>query len=589
MRDEDKSREQLINELIALRQSSDQTQKIEHNLNKTNTLLKLFNQKTNRKEYLDAVIMLLKRWIDCRCTGIRVLHEDGFIPYESFVGYSQEFLESENWLLVENNQCACIRVILEKPEPQDAICITNGGSFCCNNTIKFVCEMSAKEQSRFRGKCLEVGFKSVAIIPIRYLDRVLGVIHLADEREGKFPIEFVEFIEKVAPLIGEAMYRFNLEDELKHKNDNLEKLVEERAKELKDANEKLKRDITEQKRLEEELKIEKQRLNYLMDSLPGDVILISPDYIIKYVNANAQLKYGDPNNRTCYEYAFGRKERCVKCDINRVFINQENCYWEITKPDDQIFAVYASPFCDIDGSPMAIKISYNITSVKKTETEIKRLSKLNLIGEMAAGIAHEIRNPMTTVKGFLQFLGRKEHYNQDKEYFNLMIEELNRANSIITEFLSLAKNKLVELKMLDLNFIIKALSPLIHSDALLKDKYINLELENIPKLLLDDKEIRQLILNIVRNGIEAMTNGEYLTIKTYIDGHDVVFSVQDRGRGIHANIIDKIGTPFFSTKDNGTGLGLATCYSIANRHNAAIDFDTGSEGTTFYVRFKVSV
>jgi len=229
------------------------SKQIENELSRINTLLKLFIQKTNRKAYLDEVLILLQEWINCRGTGIRVLNEDGYIPYESFVGFSPEFMESENWLFVKNNQCICMRVILEKPEPQDAICITHGGSFFCNNTIKFVCEMSAKEQSRFRGKCLEVGFKSVAIIPIRYLDKVLGVIHLADEKEGKFSLEFAEFIEKVAPLIGEAMYRFNLEDELRHKNDNLEKLVQERTKELKHVNDKLKCDITEQKLASEKL------------------------------------------------------------------------------------------------------------------------------------------------------------------------------------------------------------------------------------------------------------------------------------------------------------------------------------------------
>ena len=237
----------------------------EEELKKTNRLLKLFIQETTRKKYLDAVVMLLQEWINCHCTGIRVLNEVRDITYESYGGFCQEFWESENSLCVKNNQYVRTKVIIENPELQDAIRMTNAGSFYCNNTIKFVSEMSAQEQSRFRGKCGELGFKSVAIIPIRYHDRALGVIHFADEKEGKLTLELIQFIEKIAPLVGEAMYRFNLEDELRYQNDNLEKLVEERTKELKHANEKLKRDIMEQKRLEEELRKANQKVTDILD------------------------------------------------------------------------------------------------------------------------------------------------------------------------------------------------------------------------------------------------------------------------------------------------------------------------------------
>ncbi|MDP4161364.1 MAG: ATP-binding protein, partial [Bacillota bacterium] len=109
-----------------------------------------------------------------------------------------------------------------------------------------------------------------------------------------------------------------------------------------------------------------------------------------------------------------------------------------------------------------------------------------------------------------------------------------------------------------------------------------------PDLLLNDKEIRQLLLNLIQNGLESMDTGGCLDIKTFVEGGEVVLKVRDQGNGISHEQLEKIGTPFFTTKANGTGLGLATCYSIANRHNATIKIDTGPEGSTFYVRFKVS-
>ena len=228
--------------------------------------------------------------------------------------------------------------------------------------------------------------------------------------------------------------------------------------------------------------------------------------------------------------------------------------------------------------------------LKKIEKEMAHLDRLNLIAQMAASIAHEIRNPMTTVRGFLQMLGGKKEYANNKEYFNLMIEELDRANSIITEFLSLAKNKaLEELKINNLKLVVETLFPLLQADAMMTDKNIHMELEDVPDLLLDEKEIRQMVLNLVRNGLETMSPGGNLTIRLYREGNEIVLAVQDQGKGISPDILDKIGTPFITTKDNGTGLGLATCYSIAARHNAKVNIQSNSTGTTFFVRFKVNL
>jgi len=170
--------------------------------------------------------------------------------------------------------------------------------------------------------------------------------------------------------------------------------------------------------------------------------------------------------------------------------------------------------------------------------------------------------------------------------FTIMIEELDRANSIITEFLSLAKNKVLTLKLTNLNTIIHALFPLIQANAVAADKLVKLELTKLNDIMLDEKEIRQLILNLVHNGLEAMKPKGILTIKTYMESSHIVLAVQDQGRGINPEIIEKLGTPFVTTKENGTGLGVAICYGITDRHHATIDVQTSSKGTTFYIRFK---
>ena len=146
----------------------------------------------------------------------------------------------------------------------------------------------------------------------------------------------------------------------------------------------------------------------------------------------------------------------------------------------------------------------DITDRVLFEHELSRLDRLNLIGEMAAGIAHEIRNPMTTVYGFLQ-VAKENQISSD--IIELMLDELNRANSIITEFLNLAKNKVSDKKMQNLNTIIEALFPLIQAEAMRASKQVVLQLSSCVDMFIDEKEIRQLILNIALNGLDAMSAG----------------------------------------------------------------------------------
>lgn len=232
-----------------------------------------------------------------------------------------------------------------------------------------------------------------------------------------------------------------------------------------------------------------------------------------------------------------------------------------------------------------ICLDIDMTQRKLFEKELARLDRLNLVGEMAASISHEVRNPMTTVRGFLQLLSEKPECLQYRDYYKLMIQELDRANSIITEFLSLAKDKPIKLRKVNLNAVIRAIEPLIEANAMILNQNVRIIKKRTPKLRLDEKEIRQLILNLIRNAMEAMDSGGYLTIKTYCVENQVILSVGDDGPGIDPTILDKLGTPFITTKPSGTGLGLPVCYSIALRHAAAIEVNTDKTGTTFLVKF----
>ncbi|MBP2632438.1 MAG: sasA 14 [Firmicutes bacterium] len=227
----------------------------------------------------------------------------------------------------------------------------------------------------------------------------------------------------------------------------------------------------------------------------------------------------------------------------------------------------------------------DITDRKELEQVAAQFDRMDMAGNMAATVAHEIRNPMTTVLGYLQWLGKKEKYKSDKEKFQIMMDELYRGNGIIREYLSLSNQKLVDFKQASLNKILEALYPLLEADACAKKVKIKLEIADIPELLLDQNEIRQLVLNIVRNGVEAMPNGGELTLGTKLENNEVLLFISDQGTGIDEEVLKKVGTPFFTTKPFGTGLGLSICYRIANRHNATIKINSSKAGTTFRICF----
>ncbi|MHB1419692.1 MAG: PAS domain-containing protein [Bacillota bacterium] len=353
-------------------------------------------------------------------------------------------------------------------------------------------------------------------------------------------------------------------------------------------------DITAKKKIEQEMKASRERFSTVFKSSPLMMSIIKLDGFI-YLDVNKSweqtvgYKKEEILGKTPDDINLWQREMKyldIREDIKKGHMaNYESIL--TTKEGKGIHILGSSDIIEINGEKCILTILNDITERKKIEMEMSRLERLNLVGEMAAGFGHEIRNPMTTVRGFLQMFEKNEELSKYKDIFILLIDELDRANSIITEYLSLAKNRAGEFRLQDLNQIIKNLAPLMESDGKLVDKHLEIELQETPLLLLDEKDIRQLIINLVRNGFEVTPPSGTLLLRTYRRENEVFFSVRDQGLGIPPEIRDKIGTPFFTTKDNGTGLGLAVCYTIASRHKAALDYETDNKGTVFIVRFKI--
>ena len=354
-------------------------------------------------------------------------------------------------------------------------------------------------------------------------------------------------------------------------------------------------DITERKKAEEALSQTQKLFQQVFNNLPlpviirsandGRIVEVNDAYMSRYNMSRQEFNQNPFINLEVWKapQLFNEYIHIIKMDGCA-----RNFEVEIYLPTAEIRTVLLSGVAiNCQGEDCILSISNDISEIKKYQNELFRLDRLDIIGQMAASVAHEVRNPMTSIKGFLQLFKSEYRYSEDKEEMELMIEELDRVNDIITSFLSVAQKNTLDFKLHCLNDNISNLLPLIMADALKNDIYLETELANITKVMIDEGEFRQLLLNLARNAIQAMPQGGTLTFRTYEDFDGVNLVVKDEGKGIPTEVMEKLGTPFLTTKKNGTGLGMAVCFSIAERHNAKITVDTSPEGTSFKVTFPV--
>nr|WP_162274310.1 ATP-binding protein [Paenibacillus crassostreae] len=257
---------------------------------------------------------------------------------------------------------------------------------------------------------------------------------------------------------------------------------------------------------------------------------------------------------------------------------------ELNYSDSRTYYTRCSPLTNTftGGIIGAVLVIQDITELERLRSELGNVDRLSLVGQMAASITHEIRNPMAVVHGFMQLMREKSPGSLD-HYYRIVMEELDRVNSIINNFLSLAQNRVSEMEDCHLHTIINELNPLLSADANLRGHTIVLDLdENVPELRLNAKEIKQLILNLARNGMEAMDDKGQLTLQTKMSLNSVDLIIKDSGSGISQNEIDQLFVPFFTTKEQGTGLGLVLCLSIVERHKGKITVDSKVGGGTMF-------
>ena len=250
------------------------------------------------------------------------------------------------------------------------------------------------------------------------------------------------------------------------------------------------------------------------------------------------------------------------------------------------------PFMENGVPYQYISIRTDITSRKRAENDLKRSKellhqqdKLAAVGQLAAGVAHEIRNPLTSMKGYTEYLQLEEKDSNHIEFFTIILEEIDRVNQIVEDFLVLAKPQTVHLETKNIIPIIQNVLSLMEFDARKKNVtfYFDSRLDHI-LVRCDENRLKQVLLNFVKNGMEAMPNGGNIKVATELRDGEVQISIEDTGVGIPPERLKKLGEPFYTTKKTGNGLGLMVSFRIIEGHKGRIVVESEvNKGTTFNI------
>ncbi|TXK79333.1 ATP-binding protein [Paenibacillus sp. N3.4] len=259
---------------------------------------------------------------------------------------------------------------------------------------------------------------------------------------------------------------------------------------------------------------------------------------------------------------------------------------------DTGFLFYGSLFCLVHMLSMWL-LTFLIERIRENmimRQEVQRSEKLNVLSELAASVAHEIRNPMTVARGFMQILSQSEVSEEKKRiYTTMVIEEIDRAQNIISDYLSFAKPQAEKLEQLDVSSLSQRLSNLLNPYASLRGIEISIHMEPSLFIKANNEKMIQCLVNLTKNGIEAMHGGGILEISGYKQRSKIILQIKDNGIGMTAEQIDRLGTPFYSTKEKGTGLGMMVSYRIIKNFGGDIEVTSHPDkGTCFTISLPVA-
>ncbi|MEK3746031.1 MULTISPECIES: PAS domain S-box protein [unclassified Brevibacillus] len=352
------------------------------------------------------------------------------------------------------------------------------------------------------------------------------------------------------------------------------------------------KDVTRQKQTEEALLFMQENFRLISENIMDLILIVDLNGHITYASPSIQSVLGLSASHILLRHFSvliqPEQRQAASLDFQKMIVDKIplEAEYSYRHPDGRmlIFEFKGTPDIGADGHVKnTVIVARDITERRHSEELLRYSDKLSALGELAAGIAHEIRNPLTSLKGFLQLMESEPATNH--QYVQIMLSEIERISSITSELLLMAKpqtqryapNGLLPL----LHSVIKLLAP----QALLKNVNIVTHFPSATSLIpCEEYQIKQVFINIIKNGMEAMPSGGILSIAVVEDDQNVLVRVTDQGHGIPEELLPRLGELFYTTKETGTGLGLLVSSKIIRDHGGTLEITSKlGKGTTVMI------
>jgi PAS domain S-box-containing protein len=347
--------------------------------------------------------------------------------------------------------------------------------------------------------------------------------------------------------------------------------------------------ITERKRAEGMLRSERDKFQGVLNAIGECVFIVNKDFEIEYINDVAARRFGNCVGKKCHNAYMNSNVPCDFCQIDQTVLSGKIHNVEAMQNDGRTYDMVFSPFSDSDGEIKVITLQRDITERKRLQVETMRSAHLASLGELSAGLAHEVNNPINGIINYAEIL--KDHYEEngtDPEIPVRIIKEADRIAHIVRNLLSFARSHKDEPSKVNVSDIFLEALDLMEKDIAEDGIVLSVDIQNdLPAVNARKEEIQRVFLNILNNARYALNQrfvgpkeGKSLEVKCRsieIKGiPHIRFSIRDRGTGIDGKILNKICDPFFSTKPKGegTGLGLSISHGIIKGHGGSLWFDS---------------
>ena len=326
----------------------------------------------------------------------------------------------------------------------------------------------------------------------------------------------------------------------------------------------------------------------LVDGLREGLQLVDGDFRIRHANRWMHEQFGEISGRRCYEVINAGGVQCASCPLERRHEMVDATRLEVTGGGDRRFSLSCAPVRQPDGQIFLLELVSDITERERLYARLSEAERLAATGELAAGVAHEIRNPLAAIVNATTLLGEEESLTQEERASTLgaVRKEARRLNRILSEFLVFARPREPKRLSGDIREVIDHVITLIREDpGRARQVELDVRVDSaVPSFVFDADQMTQVLLNIALNGVEALDGPGRVGIDVGLQGSSVAIAISDTGRGMVPEERRRIFDPFYSRKPAGTGLGLTLARRIVTAHNGRIEVEsTPGRGTCFTI------